>query len=111
MLSSQCSALARALRERYPGAIIALKLDREGCYVLADGHARAYPTSDRPALDATGGGDAFDGAFLARYIHDRDIDGAARFANAIAGWVVARYGARPPADAELAAILRSFGDE
>jgi ribokinase len=98
--------IAQELRERYPGAIIALKLDRDGCYILADGHAQAYPTSDHPALDATGGGDAFDAAFIARYARDRDLAAAARFANAIAGWVVARYGARPPADEELAAIIR-----
>jgi ribokinase len=108
------AAIAQELRERYPGAIIALKLDRHGCYILADGHAQAYPTSDHPALDATGGGDAFDAAFIARYARDRDpstssgqrLAAAARFANIIAGWVVARYGARPPADGELAAIIR-----
>jgi ribokinase len=94
------------LHERYGGAVIALKLDRDGCYVLAHGHAQAYPTSDHPALDATGGGDAFDAAFIASYARDRDLAAAARFANAIAGWVVARYGARPPADEELAAIIR-----
>jgi ribokinase len=100
------AAIARALRERYPGAIVALKLDRDGCYILADGHAQIYPTSNAPAIDATGGGDAFDAAFIARYVHDGDLAAAAHFANAIAGWVVAHYGARPPADAELAAILR-----
>jgi ribokinase len=98
--------IAQELRERYPGAIIALKLDRDGCYVLSDGHAQAYPTSGHPALDATGGGDAFDAAFIARYARDHDLAAAARFANAIAGWVVARYGARPPADEELAALIR-----
>jgi ribokinase len=100
------AAIAQELRERYPSAIIALKLDRDGCYILADGHAQAYPTSDHPALDATGGGDAFDAAFIARYARDRDLAAAARFANAIAGWVVARYGARPQPDEELEAIIR-----
>jgi ribokinase len=98
-------AIARALHQRYPGATVALKLDREGCFVLDDGHAQHYPTSGDPALDATGGGDAFDAAFLARYARDRDLAAAARFANAVAGWVVARYGARPPVDEALAAIL------
>jgi ribokinase len=99
------AVIAQALRERYPGAIIALKLDREGCFIMAEGHAQAYPTSDHPALDATGGGDAFDAAFIARYARDNDLAAAARFANAIAGWVVARYGARPPADDELGRLL------
>jgi ribokinase len=104
------AAIAQALRERYPSAIIALKLDRDGCYILADGHAQAYPTSNEPALDATGGGDAFDAAFIARYARDGDLAAAARFANAVAGWVVAHYGARPPADAQLAEILRGGPD-
>jgi ribokinase len=99
------AAIAQALRAQYPGALVALKLDRDGCYVLAADHAQRYPTGDNPAVDATGGGDAFDAAFIARYARDRDLTSAARFANAIASWVVARYGARPPSDAELTAIL------
>ena len=98
-------AIAQALHRRYPGAIIALKLDREGCLVLADGHEQSFPATHDPVVDATGAGDAFDAAFIARYLRDRDLAGAAQFANAIAGWAVARYGARPPRDADLAAIL------
>jgi ribokinase len=98
-------AVALELSERYDGAIIALKLDRDGCYVLGRDHAQHYPTGDGPVVDATGAGDAFDAAFLARYLHDGDIAAAARFANDIGSWVVARYGARPPADAELKKIL------
>ena len=103
---ARAAAIAQELHERYAGAIIALKLDRDGCYVLADGHAQAYPTGDGPVVDATGAGDAFDAAFMARYARDGDLAAAARFANTIASWVVARYGARPPTDEELAAIIR-----
>jgi sugar/nucleoside kinase (ribokinase family) len=99
------AAIARVLRDRYPGAIIVLKLDRDGCYVLAEGHAQAYPTENGPVVDATGAGDAFDAAFIASYLHDRDLAAAARFANRIGRWVIARYGARPPVDAELSAIV------
>lgn len=99
------AAIASALRERYPGAIVVLKLDRDGCYVLADRHAQHYPTPDGPVVDATGAGDAFDAAFIARYLHDHDLAAAARFANEIGTWVVARYGARPSRDAELETIL------
>jgi len=98
-------AIAQELHERYAGAIVALKLDRDGCFILAQGHARHYPTGDGPVVDATGAGDAFDAAFLARYLRDGDLAEAARFANTIGSWVVARYGARPPKDAELESIL------
>jgi ribokinase len=106
-------AIAQELHERYSGAVIALKLDSEGCYVLAKDHAQHYPTGDGPVLDATGAGDAFDAAFLARYLHNGDpsinsgqrLAAAAQLANTIGSWVVAHYGARPPIDAELRAIL------
>lgn len=97
--------IARVLRERYPGAIVVLKLDRDGCFVMAEQHAQHYPTPDGPVIDATGAGDAFDAAFIAWYMHDRDLARAAQFANLIGTWVVARYGARPPVDAELRALL------
>jgi ribokinase len=99
--------IARALERRYPGAMIVLKLDRDGCFVLAGDHARHYPTPGAEVVDTTGAGDAFNAAFLARYHRDGDLDAAARFANTVGGWVVAHYGARPPADDALRALLRN----
>ena len=99
-------AIAAALRERYPGTIVVLKLDRDGCFVMADQHAQHYPTPDGPVVDATGAGDAFDAAFTASYMRDHDLGRAAQFANRIGAWVVARYGARPAVDDELRAILK-----
>jgi len=99
------AAIAQALHQRYGGAIVVLKLDRDGCYVRARDHTQHYPTGAGLVLDATGAGDAFDAAFIARYRRDGDLAGAARFANTIGSWVVARYGARPPVAEELRAIL------
>jgi ribokinase len=98
-------AIARGLARRFPSATIVLKLDRDGCFVLSGALARHFPTHDVPVVDTTGAGDAFNAAFLARYRRDGDLAEAARFANAVAGWVVAQYGARPPGDEALQAIL------
>jgi ribokinase len=103
--------IAQELHERYDGAIIALKLDREGCFILAKDHAQHYPTGDGPVVDATGAGDGFDAAFLAHYLSDGDLAAAAQFANDVGSWVVARYGARPPVDAELKALLKKRSEE
>jgi ribokinase len=98
-------AIARELRATYPGAVVALKLDSEGCFVAADGHARHYPAPVAKVVDTTGAGDAFDGAFLARYLRDGDFARAAELANSVGGWVVARDGARPAVDEELRGML------
>lgn len=99
------AAVTQNLHERYNGAVVVLKLDKDGCFVRAKDHAQHYPTGDVAVLDATGAGDAFDAAFLARYLRDGDLAEAAQFANTIGEWVVAHYGARPPIDAELSELL------
>lgn len=103
-------AIAAALRERFPGALVALKLDRDGCFVMTDTLALSVPGQaiDAP-LDTTGAGDAFNGAFLAHYLATGDAPAAARFANWIGAWVAQRTGARPPIDDEVQRILRDTG--
>ena len=98
----QPAAIAAALRERFPGALIALKLDRDGCYVALNGFEAHIPARDiGTPVDTTGAGDAFNGAFLARYLMNGDVAQAAQFANRIGEWVVQRDGARPPIDDAL----------
>nr|WP_221277128.1 carbohydrate kinase family protein [Deinobacterium chartae] len=90
------------LRARYPTALIALKLDREGALIgLPDGTAFHVPATPAMPVDATGAGDAFGGAFLAHYLRWNDARAAARGAVQVAGWVVSRFGARAPVDAAL----------
>ncbi len=67
-----------------------------GC-IVDDGHKRAAIAPHRVAtVDATGAGDCFDGAFVARLCAgDSPLD-AARFANAAAAIATTGYGAVEP---------------
>lgn len=94
-------AMARRLGELYPSAVVALKLDAKGALVGANERFTYLPPTPDQASDATGAGDAFAGAFLARWTRGRSPEEAARFAVVVSGWVVARRGARPPLDARM----------
>lgn len=76
--------------------IVALTLGREGV-LLADGETVTHvPGVTVEAVDATGAGDCFDGAFLARLVlGDAPLD-AARYAVAAASLSTTGYGAVAP---------------
>ncbi|KQR04597.1 carbohydrate kinase family protein [Deinococcus sp. Leaf326] len=90
------------LRARYPEALVVLKLDEDGALLEGPDTPRTHVPATRDELvDATGAGDAFGGAFLAEWLAHGDAVRAARRAVQVGGWVVSRFGARPPADAAL----------
>ena len=98
------------LRARYPRALIALKMDEEGALIEGPQTARVQvPATRDPLVDATGAGDAFGGAFLSQWLRHHDAERAARVAVQVGGWVVSRFGARPPADPDLTRRLASVG--
>ncbi|MBB6455074.1 sugar/nucleoside kinase (ribokinase family) [Salirhabdus euzebyi] len=69
-----------------------LKLGDKGC-LLPNGE---YITATKvKAVDTTGAGDSFIGAFLAKYEKTKDIFASATFANQIAATAVQKYGGRP----------------
>lgn len=94
------------LRDRYPHALVVLKMDADGALIEGPETPRLHvaATHDR-LVDATGAGDAFGGAFLAGWLAHGDAGRAAQLAVQAGGWVVSRFGARPPADDDLAARL------
>jgi ribokinase len=106
--AEQPQAVAEALQDLYPGALVVLKLDRDGA-LIADGgsHLRVAASADQ-AIDATGAGDAFAGAFLGHYLRWHNAQAAAQLAVQVAGWVVGQLGARPAGNADLAARLAAF---
>ncbi len=97
--------IARRLAEVYRGALIALKLDADGAYVLEDGVGTACGPAPGRLVDATGAGDAFAGAFLADWLRGATPAKAAARANEVSAWVIERVGARPPGDGALERLL------
>jgi 2-dehydro-3-deoxygluconokinase len=73
-----------------------LKLGSDGC-LASDGNRREHlPGAQVDAIDATGAGDCFDGAFIARVVAGDDVFAAARYANAAAALATTGYGAVAP---------------
>ncbi len=90
------------LRKRYPHALVVLKLDEEGVMLEGPQQPRIQVNATRDNLiDATGAGDAFGGAFLSVWLRSGNAVQAAQLAVQVGGWVVSRFGARPPADKDL----------
>lgn len=99
-------AVAEGLAARYPGVLVALKLDERGALVRdRDGTITEVPPRSNRLVDATGAGDAFAGAFLSRWLAGADAATAARFAVLVSEWVIERVGARAPVDDALRAVL------
>lgn len=97
--------IARELDRLYPSALVILKLDADGALVWEHGAAQYIPAATNRLVDATGAGDSFAGAFLARYLRGVSASEAARFATTISAWVIEHPGARPAPGARLQAIL------
>ncbi len=87
--------------------IVALTLGAEGTLVATPERRRRVPGRPVAVVDATGAGDTFDGAFLARIIAGDDPFTAAAYANAAASIAVQGYGAVAPIPrrADVEAIL------
>ena len=76
--------------------VVALTLGADGTLVATPEARRTVPAFPVTAVDATGAGDCFDGAFLARLVAGDDPFAAARWANAAAALAVQGYGAVAP---------------
>lgn len=86
--------------------LVVLKLGAQGCLV-SDGRRRERVAGHRvAAVDATGAGDCFDGAFAARALAGDDPFSAARYANVAAALATTGYGAVAPLPDDAA--VRAF---
>ena len=87
--------------------LVALKMGSEGSLIATRDRRTRVPPFKVDAVDATGAGDTFDGAFLTRLLAGDAPDVAARYANVAAALSTTGYGAVTPiprADAVLAAL-------
>jgi 2-dehydro-3-deoxygluconokinase len=76
--------------------VVVLRCGSAGC-VVSDGSRRERIDGHRvAAVDATGAGDCFDGAFAARIVAGDDAFASARYANAAAALATMGYGAVAP---------------
>lgn len=75
---------------------VALKLGQDGVIGCADGRREHVPAHRVDALDATGAGDCFAGALMARMAAGDDFWQALRYANAAAALTTTGYGAVAP---------------
>ena len=75
---------------------VVLKLGAKGCKVATPDARIDIAGYKVDALDATGAGDCFDGALLARLVAGDDLVSAARYANAAAALTTRGFGAVAP---------------
>jgi 2-dehydro-3-deoxygluconokinase len=89
--------------------IVALTLGKDGSLVATPERRERLAPLAVAAVDATGAGDAYDGAFLAEYLLTADPFRAGRFANAAAALSTTGYGAVAPLP-RRAAVLAALGE-
>ncbi|MFJ9250573.1 sugar kinase [Streptomyces sp. NPDC101776] len=88
-------AVLRALCARGPRVVV-LKLGEEGALVAEDGEVTRVPPHRVTAVDASGAGDTFDGAFAARLVEGASPVEAARYAAVAAALTTTGHGAVRP---------------
>jgi 2-dehydro-3-deoxygluconokinase len=88
-----------------------MTLGAEGALIATAGKRARIPSLRVDAVDATGAGDAFDGAYLAAYLRDGDPFAAGRYAVAGASLSTLGYGAIAPLPTHerIVAAMRDAG--
>lgn len=89
------------------GAVI-VTMGKSGCLLVQNGAAKRFRAHKVKAVDTTGAGDAFNGAFALELARGADIDRAIERAMSVAAFSVTRMGAQAsmPTRRQLTAFLR-----
>ncbi len=74
--------------------IVISTLGEKGCVALIDGELRRFPAFRVNALDSTGAGDVFHGAFIAGYLRNYSLEECIRYASAVAALKCLKIGGR-----------------
>jgi 2-dehydro-3-deoxygluconokinase len=86
--------------------IVAMTLGKEGALVATPRERRRVPSITVKAVDATGAGDCFDGAFLAEWVKTGDPFRAAEYACVAAALSTEGYGAVAPMPTRERVLVR-----
>ena len=97
---------------RLGARVVALTLGAEGALIATPDARALIPAMRVTAVDATGAGDTFDGAFLAEYLATGDALRAGRYANTAAALSTQGFGAVAPMPtrAGVEAAMRASGE-
>lgn len=106
---AQAMSAATVLAEKGHRHVIVTLGDR-GCVVRSERSAKYFPAFSVAALDATGAGDSFCGALAVALAEGKQVEEAARFANAAGALCATRMGAMPsiPRRDEIEQFLAGF---
>jgi sulfofructose kinase len=97
--------------DRLECGVIGVTLGAEGATFLTSAGMRSFPAPAVTAVDTTGAGDAFHGAYALSVAEKRPLDVAVRFANAAAALKCTRLGSRTglPTRAEVEGVTPPSG--
>ncbi|MEM2045412.1 MAG: carbohydrate kinase family protein [Candidatus Bathyarchaeia archaeon] len=85
--------------------IVVIKLGEQGAIAVKDQTVIAKPAYPSEVVDSTGCGDAFNAAFLYRWMHTHSLEEALKWGNAAGAAVVRKLGAVMPQRSEVLQIL------
>ena len=85
---------------------------KDGCYAVIDGEVHQFSAFAVPAIDTTGAGDVFHGAFLTAWLEGKDLRQCIRFASAVSALKCLKLGGRAgiPIREEAEAFLQRQGE-
>ena len=110
---SEKDTILEAMREMASlgGKVVISTAGKDGCYAVIDGEVHQFSAFAVSAVDTTGAGDVFHGAFLTAWLEGKEIRECIRFASAVSALKCLKIGGRAgiPTRAEAEAFLQEKG--